>query len=337
MRAMHRVRYVLMPRLLSSNAVPASPWAARRADDEYGVSSEPNWRGVDWRSHLHRVEVEGRSVNYVDMGEGEGPPVVLVHGLGGQWQNWLENIPRVAQERRVVALDLPGQGASEMPEEEISISGYGRCVDALCEQLGLGEVALVGNSMGGFVSAETAIRYPKRVDRLVLVSAAGITSADLKRSPGPVILRIGGALATYGAARHRKIAARPVSRHLALALVARHPSRLAPDMAYEGLMRGTGKPGFDDAMRATLDYDFRDRLPEISCPTLIVWGEKDVVLPAKDAEEFERLIPDSRKVVLADTGHIPQVERPRAFNECLLEFLEGERAGRPAASEEAAA
>jgi pimeloyl-ACP methyl ester carboxylesterase len=263
--------------------------------------------------------------------------VVFVHGLGGQWQNWLENIPRVAQERRVVALDLPGHGCSEMPREEISISSYGRCVDALCDRLELGEVVLVGNSMGGFVSAETAIRFPERVDRLVLVSAAGITSADLKRSPGPVILRIGGALATYGAARHRKIAARPLLRHLALALVARHPSRLAPDLAYEGLMKGVGKPGFDDAMRATLGYDFRDRLPEIRCPTLIVWGDKDVVLPAEDADEFERLIPNSRKVVLADTGHIPQVERPRAFNDCLLEFVAGERVGRPAAGEEAAA
>ncbi len=109
---------------------------------------------------------------------------MFVHGLGGQWQNWLENIPRAAQERRVVALDLPGFGQSPMPREQITISRYGRVVDALAEQLGLGRVDVVGNSMGGFIAAEMAIQFPERVERLVLVSAAGITSADL--APRPV-------------------------------------------------------------------------------------------------------------------------------------------------------
>ena len=86
-------------------------------------------------------------------------------------------------------------------------------------------------------------------------------------------------------------------------------------------MKGAGKPGFHDALRACLEYDFRDRLPEISCPTLIVWGEKDAVLPLQDAHQFERLIPDSRKMVLDDTGHVPQLERPEAFNQVLLDFV----------------
>ena len=117
------------------------------------------------------------------------------------------------------------------------------------------------------------------------------------------------------------MARRPVSRHLALLLVARHPARLRADVAWEALMKGAGKPGFHDALRACLEYDFRDRLPEISCPTLIVWGEKDAVLPLRDAHQFERLIPDSRKVVLDDTGHVPQLERPEAFNQVLLDFV----------------
>ena len=97
--------------------------------------------------------------------------------------------------------------------------------------------------------------------------------------------------------------------------MARHPRRLKPDLAYEGFIKGAGKPGFTDALRACLDYDFRDRLPEIGCPTLIVWGEKDSIIPVKDAHEFERLIPDSRKVVMKDTGHVAMAERPEAFND----------------------
>jgi pimeloyl-ACP methyl ester carboxylesterase len=153
------------------------------------------------------------------------------------------------------------------------------------------------------------------------VSAAGITSADIAQRPIVTAGRIATAMVSYGAARHRQIASRPKSRHLALALVARHPSLLRADLAYEGFFKGAGKPGFDDALRSSLDYDFRDRLPEIRQPTLIVWGEKDSILPVKDAHEFERLIPDSRKVVMNDTGHIPMAERPAAFNDVMMEFL----------------
>jgi pimeloyl-ACP methyl ester carboxylesterase len=129
------------------------------------------------------------------------------------------------------------------------------------------------------------------------------------------------ALATNSAARHRTLASRPVTRHVSLALVARHPRLLKADLAYEGFFKGAGKPGFDDALRASLDYDFRDRLPEVKVPTLIVWGEKDSIIPVRDADEFERLIEDSRKVVMKDTGHIPMAERPIAFNDVLVEFL----------------
>jgi pimeloyl-ACP methyl ester carboxylesterase len=155
----------------------------------------------------------------------------------------------------------------------------------------------------------------------LLVSAAGISSADLAHAPIIVLGRVAAAIATHTAAQDRQLAARPKSRHLALELVARHPSRLKPDLAYEGFFKGTGKPGFTDALRASLNYDFRDRLPDISVPTLIVWGEKDSIIPVKDANEFERLIPDSRKVVMKDTGHIAMAERPETFNELMMEFL----------------
>src|SRR5919206_4227357 len=173
-----------MATILPSKARPATPWSAsRRAGEDYGVHDTPDWRTIDWREHLRSVVIAGRRVNYVEMGAGDGPPVVFVHGIAGNWQNWLENIPRVAQERRVIAPDLPGFGASEMPRAEITISSYARCVEALCQQLGLDRIALVGNSMGGFISSEVAIRYPERVERMVLVSAAGISSANVYRAP----------------------------------------------------------------------------------------------------------------------------------------------------------
>ena len=95
-------------------------------------------------------------------------------------------------------------------------------------------------------------------------------------------------------------------------------------MAYEGLIKGTAKPGFETALRACLEYDFRERLPQIGCPVLVVWGDKDAIIPVRDADKFVELIDGSRKVVMEDTGHIPMVERPGTFNDLLQEFLEHE-------------
>jgi pimeloyl-ACP methyl ester carboxylesterase len=307
--------------ILPSRARPAAPWAGRNADAEYGATAEPNWRDINWREHLRETEIDGRRVNYVDIGEdGDGPPVVFVHGLGGAWQNWLENLPRTAQERRVFALDLPGFGHSEMPRRDITIPGYGRCVNEFCEQLGLSEVVLVGNSMGGFVAAEVAIQVPQRVERLVLVSAAGITITNLRRRPVQTWGRVVTAVGSYGAANSRAVVVRPRLRHLALAFVARHPSRLRADLCWEQV-HASGTPGFMDALDALSDYDFRDRLGEISCPTLLVWGTEDMLVPVEDANEFERRIPNARKILMTDTGHVPMLERPVTFNNCLIEFL----------------
>jgi pimeloyl-ACP methyl ester carboxylesterase len=308
-------------RLIPIPVAPAGIWSAKRADHGYGKGARPDWREIDWLEHSHQVEIGGGQANYVDIGSGDGAAAVFVHGLGGQWQNWLENIPRLATKRRVIAVDLPGFGRSELPREEVTISGYGRFVRALLDHLEIEHAHLIGNSMGGFVASELAIQFPERVERLVLVSAAGISTASVARAPVLALARAATAITTFTTTRHRELISRPITRHAALALVVRHPSLLAPDLAWEGLVKGTGKPGFDDALRASLRYDYRERLPDVKQPTLIVWGEQDSILPVQDAHEYERLISDARKVVMRDTGHVPMMERPSAFNEMLMDFL----------------
>jgi pimeloyl-ACP methyl ester carboxylesterase len=95
---------------------------------------------------------------------------------------------------------------------------------------------------------------------------------------------------------------------------------LSPALAAEQL-RGAGKPGFMQALQANINYPIRERLPEIVCPTLIVWGEQDKVIPVRDAGVFEQLIAGSRKALFKDTGHMAMLERPAAFNQLLREFL----------------
>ncbi len=313
--------------LWPSPASPARRRAARRADAEYGVPDLPGWRGFDWPRHTHRAEIRGADVNYVDLGGGERA-VVFVHGLGGCWQNWLENLRPFAEAgHRVIALDLPGFGRSAMPVEPISITTFARTVDDLCAHLGLGPVALVGNSMGGFTAAESAIRHPERVERLVLVDAAGISTALYRTWASERVGRFlvtGGAIGEPGRRdpeQAKRLLRRPGYVQFVMGAVARHPTLLAKDLLAEQL-GSIGAPGFMAAFQAILDYDFTDRLGEIACPTLVVQGTDDVLVPLGDAHEYARRIPKAAALILEDTGHVPMLERPVTFDRAVLEFLE---------------
>lgn len=285
-------------------------------------SSEPAaWLQVDWRAHQHWVTVEGRRVNVIDIGA--GPAVVLVHGLGASWQCWLENMPALAERHRVIALDLPGFGLSEMPREEISITGYGRCVDAVCAALGVERAAIVGNSMGGFIGAEVAIEFATRVERLVLVSAAAFFQEYRRSRPLVALAGVTELGAAWIAAQSEHIARRPRLRSLVLSGAGiRHPERIPGLLGYELVSSAQRqRAGFLPALRAIASYPIRNELPRIACPTLIVWGDRDRLVRVADADELERLIPDARKVVFADTGHVAMLEDPARFNALLEDFL----------------
>jgi pimeloyl-ACP methyl ester carboxylesterase len=284
----------------------------------YGPPARSEWRSIDWREHQRWVTVAGRPINYVELGS--GPPILFIHGLGGSWQNWLETLPFFARTHRVLAIDLPGFGASPLPAEMISISGYGRIVDEFCETVGFERGALVGNSMGGFIAAEVAIAHPHRVEKLVLVSAAGITTEHQRNEKVLAAMRRFEAVLTW-AATHPKpeFFKRPRARG-GLRVVFAHPDKLPGALLFEQT-KGAGKPGFIDALDAISAYPLRDRLERISVPTLVVWGEKDRLVPLRDADVFEELIPDSRKIVYPDTGHVAMLERPDRFNADVEEFL----------------
>jgi len=290
--------------------------------------TQPSWREVDWRVQQHWHAVEGSPVNVIELGPERvpaGQPLVFVHGLSGSWPNWLEQLAVFAAEHRVIALDLPGFGHSPMPRETISMAGYARMLDRLLDQLGIDAAAVVGNSMGGFIGAELAISFPRRVERLVLVSAAGISTHQPRGSARgiPALRRLERVLMASGAwaaSKSDTVARRERLRDLALAVVVRHPGRLDPALAAEQV-RGAGKPGFMQGLEAVIDYHVRDRLGEIACPTLIVWGECDRLISVRDADVFAELIPDSRRVIFKDTGHMAMLEHPERFNPLLRGFL----------------
>jgi pimeloyl-ACP methyl ester carboxylesterase len=290
------------------------------------VTAPSAWLEIDWRAHQRREKVEGRWLNLIDIGS--GPVLLFVHGLAGCWQNWLENIPYFAGQYRVIAVDLPGFGESEMPDRPISISGYARSLDHLCDALDVDTARLVGNSMGGYVAAEMAIRSPDRVQALCLVAAAGLSveraRADRQRGLRHRIENLLFFYTAWLARRYPALALRPRVRRWMLGLVVAHPEDLSGPLIAEQV-RGIAKPGIDSALDALTRYPIRDRLGEIACPTLIVWGEEDRLVPPSDAAEFEWLIAGSRRLTYTDTGHAPMLERPERFNSDLNAFLEHAR------------
>jgi len=289
--------------------------------DPYG-NPDPEWLRIDWRQHLHRIDVGGaRDVNYVEMGADSGKALLLAHGLSGSWQNWLENIPHFAREHRVIALDLPGFGDSPMPDWEVSVEAYGRFVLDFCDALGVERSTIVGNSMGGFIAAETATRQPDRFEKLVLASAAGISHARMRRQPAEVAARMGIATAPLTLRLLDRGLRRPGARRALFSGLFYAPQRLRMELLWECFHHGTGKPGVLPAVRGLIGYDILDRLEEVEVPTLIVWGRNDHVVPANDAIGYAKRLRNSRTVIFDKTGHLPMAERPVRFNRVLETFL----------------
>jgi pimeloyl-ACP methyl ester carboxylesterase len=300
--------------------MPEAPHYPRiAAGSDYG-NPDPEWRRVDWRRHLQRVELPGARVNYVEVGAGK--PIVFVHGISGCWQNWLENLPHFGRGHRAIALDLPGFGASPMPSWELTIPAYARLLHDFCEKLGVDGATVVGNSMGGFIAAEAVTAGPARFDRLALVSAAGILNTWNPEERATATAWAWKAFGPHFARQGRLIVSRPRAREIVFRPFVRYPGRLREDLLLEQIEGGLSRAeGFGDALRALIRHDIRERLGEIEMPTTIVWGQSDRVIPMAAALSYHRRIPHSRLEIFERTGHVPQLERPLRFNGLLDEFL----------------
>ena len=304
--------------ILAGRARPARMAAAAAAGPDYGASDSPDWRAIPWTEHLRALTVAGRRINYAELGAGE-PPILLVHGLGGRWQNWLETIPRISREHRVVAVDLPGFGLSQMPVEPISIAGYAAALERGIDLLELDRPLDAGNSLGGLVAAELALRHPQRVGSLAFVAAACLAPAELQPRFAQLALLAGGRAASTLLRGSSGAIRRPRARHLLFAGVVRHPTRIATDALCE-LAGSTRPPGTVAALAALSAHDITSELGAISQPAIVLHGRQDMLIPCRDGERLAATIAGAQLVILEDTGHMPMVERPVPFNRALLEF-----------------
>lgn len=292
---------------------------AKLPHSDYG-DSDRAWLDIDWRRHLKRAYVGSTPVVYADYGE--GPPLVLIHGLSGCWENWLENIPHLGENHRVLAIDLPGFGDSPAPTWPVTISDLAQLVRTFCDQLGLGsDTSLVGHSMGGAVAGELAARHPGRFEKLVLVAAAGISFAKARHEPATLTGRLYHLLAPLMGRYAKAAITRPHLRRAVFSGIIYRPTKIQPEILHEIADHGVSAPSFAEAITSLMGYDGREDLDAIKLPTLIVWGHNDRIVPVSASLIYHQRIPHSQLEIFNHTGHMIMLERPRRFNSILGDFL----------------
>lgn len=282
-----------------------------------GEVSVPHWTEIDWGPSIVDRLINNRRVRYLDYGT--GPEVVLLHGMAASWQWWLENIPALAQQHRVIAVDLPGFGHSEPLPRPAEMAMHARAVLDLLTQLGIESATVSGHSMGGLVAMAMFTTDPQRVRNLILVDSGGVPMSDRRLAVVLVVLRICVAILRRRFVRHA-LATRPWLRRLALGGAFRDPGVMSPALAAL-TMPLFGGPGSVDAIAAA-GRAVNTTVPEsITCPVLLVWGEHDAVVPPSAAHQMQAKLPDCELAVFPGSGHSPMVECPDQFNDLALSFI----------------
>ncbi|WP_162462264.1 alpha/beta fold hydrolase [Mycolicibacterium sp. CBMA 234] len=277
------------------------------------------WKRTDWRQVARAVTVNGRSVNFVEMGC--GPAVVLIHGQGGCWQWWLRSIPSLAHHARVIAIDLAGYGKSEPVRGSDAIDGQIATVVGVLNHLNISSAVVVGHSMGGVVALAMAHQVPERVRALVVVD-----SGTTAMGTGHLLListafRVFNSVFTPRTGLPVFVARRPWLRSMLFAVSMEHPAALSTALARQ-LLPKMAAPGFMTTMKVVTDYLRTAGPPRIECPTLVIWGSNDRILPLSMGRDLAAQISGAELVVFEGVGHSPMLEVPEQFNDAIERFLD---------------
>jgi pimeloyl-ACP methyl ester carboxylesterase len=267
--------------------------------------------------------IHGRAVSH--LGGGDGPVLLLVHGMAGSAENWREVIEPLAQRHTVVAPDLPGHGSSAGGPGDYSLGSLASGLRDLLLTLGHERATLVGHSLGGGIAMQFAYQFPEMVERLVLVSSGGLgpeVSPVLRAAALPgadlFISATASAGQRAGGALGRGLAAIGIKPAPDLAEVARGYASLAdPSRRRAFLATLRSVVGTEGQRVAAAD---RLYLAE-AMPLLIVWGARDQIIPVRHGEDAHRALPGSKLEVFEDVGHLPQLEQPGRFVTALERFL----------------
>jgi pimeloyl-ACP methyl ester carboxylesterase len=261
-----------------------------------------------------QVEVYGQKINYVEAGS--GPTVILLHGLGGDTTNWALTIPALAKNHHVYVPDQIGFGASDKPLINYRVATLVEFLNGFCKKLGIEKASVVGNSLGGWTAAAFALAYPDKVDKLVLVDAAGYSP---EYWGGPKLSR---------EQMLQLNPATPAALKETMKVVFHNPAMITDafiEQAFAAKLKRNDGYTINQFIESILrNEDYLDgRTKNIKAPVLVVWGREDKLTPPGIGQAFARDIPGAQTFFIDKCGHVPQLECAPAFNAALLKFLAG--------------
>lgn len=266
------------------------------------------------------AELRGGRIRYL-VG-GEGPPLVLVHGLAGAAANWVELAPALAGTHRVLVPELPGHGGSSPLPAAPTLSPFADRVALVAEREGMLPAPVVGHSMGGVVALRMALRRPADVSALVLAGVAGISSS---RRRSEIALAVASVVrpARLAAPHRGRIGRSPLLKRAVFGRwEVSDPVAFSP-RAVDGFLSGPAlHTDVDSAGWALVADDPRPDLDRLSCPTLVLWGARDRLIPIEDGFEYARRLGAVLRVI-PDCAHLSIGERPDACLDAIESFLLG--------------
>ena len=262
----------------------------------------------------------GIRLHYLESGPADAPAVLLIHGFGDNsfsWDGWAKAL---APAHRVIAVDLPGHGLSEAPADFAAAADkYADVLDELRAKLGIAKWAVAGNSLGGSVAWQSALRHPAQVSELILVAAGGWPSKAIDEDP-PLAFR----LMRYKLGRD--FIASIDNKPLILEGLKRNvvDDKVLTDafiQRWADLQRLPGHRPILMSLNPGSAAASAETLAAIKVPTLILWGKKDPLLDVSGAEKFKAAIPQAELIIYPDVGHLPQWEQPDRTGQDAAKFL----------------
>jgi pimeloyl-ACP methyl ester carboxylesterase len=257
---------------------------------------------------------------------GSGPALLLIHGIGNSLDTWAAQIADLARDHTVIAPDLLGHGRSDKPRADYSVAAYANGMRDLISVLGIDRVTIIGHSLGGGVATQFAYQFPERCERLVLVSAGGVSRSVhpiLRLATAPAFEQVLSVLQLPGA--------KPLARVLfgALEVTGSDLGRDAADMLlmFDSLRDALSRKAFARTLRAVVDLQGQVVTMLDRCyltqgmPTLLMWGKRDAVIPFEHGLLAHAAMPGSRLVAFENAGHFPHHTDPELFSGVLREFL----------------
>jgi len=255
------------------------------------------------------IDVHGLQVHVRDEGLADDPvPVMLIHGTSSSLHTWEPWVKALKAQRRVITMDLPGFGLTGPNQEnDYSTTAYVRFILDLMDSLHLSKVVLGGNSLGGEIAWEVAAAAPARVDKLILVDAAGYAFTPKSIPVGFQIARMPAMSWVMDHCLPRSMVESSVKN------VYGRPEKVTPALVdrYEAMMLREGnRPALRQRIQQLAIGDHAELIKTIRVPTLILWGGKDQLIPPENAAWFQRDIANSKLIMFDELGHVPQEENP---------------------------